>query len=124
MKTTSLQKDCTGLLETDSRGFGFLRSISTGFSQSPSDVFVPPQMITRYRLRPGVAVEGAAEERKGKSPELRTIRTVNGLAPERWADLKEFTQLEVISPNALIRLEDDMLSFTLALHQAGHAPGP
>ena len=105
MKTTSLQKDCTGLLETDSRGFGFLRSISTGFSQSPSDVFVPPQMITRYRLRPGVAVEGAAEERKGKSPELRTIRTVNGLAPERWADLKEFTQLEVISPNALIRLE-------------------
>jgi transcription termination factor Rho len=96
---------CAGILEADARGFGFVRPVTTDLRRSPSDCFVPPTVMTRYRLRPGVLVEGTAQDRVGKSPQLTILTRVNGLSPEEWATLKEFSAHEVISPDQWIRLE-------------------
>ena len=96
---------CTGILEADSRGFGFARPLTTDLHRSPDDCFVPPTVMTRFRLRPGVLIEGTAQDRVGKSPQLTTLTRVNGLSPEEWAALKEFSAHEVVSPDQWIRLE-------------------
>ena len=62
-------------------------------------------MVTRHNLRAGSIVEGTALARPGKSPEVQTIERVNGLSPERWSRLKEFSAHEVVSPTERIRLE-------------------
>ncbi len=96
---------CSGILEADARGFGFVRALTTDLRRSPEDCFIPPGVMTKFRLRPGAQIEGTAQERVGKSPQLTTLQRVNGLAPEEWAALKEFSGHEVVSPDEWIRLE-------------------
>lgn len=95
----------TGILDVDPKRFGFLRTPSLTLKQSPSDAYVPPSLITQYHLRPGVTIEGMAETRRGKNPQLIGIGKINGLTPERWGRLREFSAHEVVSPNERIRLE-------------------
>jgi transcription termination factor Rho len=61
--------------------------------------------MTKFRLRPGAMIEGTAQERVGKSPQLSALERVNGLPPEDWAALSEFSAHEVVSPDEWIRLE-------------------
>jgi transcription termination factor Rho len=96
---------CSGILETDARGFGFLRAVTTDLRRSPNDCFVPPAMMTKFRLRTGAMIEGALQLRAGKSPQLVALERVNGLAPEKWAALKDFSSHDVVSPDEWIRLE-------------------
>lgn len=95
----------TGILEADERGFGFVRPLTTDLRRSPNDCFVPPAVMSKFRLRPGALLEGTAQERAGKSPQLTTLNRVNGLAPEAWAALKDFSAHEVVSPDQWLRLE-------------------
>ena len=95
----------SGLLEADAKGYGFVRTVSMGIIQSTTDPFVPPSLAARYCLRSGVAIEGIAASGKGKSPEVVSIESVNGVTPDVWSRLKEFAAHEVVSPNQLIRLE-------------------
>ena len=96
---------CRGVLETDPKGHGFLRTLSLTLPRSPSDCFVPPHFITAFRLRPGVLVEGTARDRLGKSPQLVSLDRVNGHPGEDWGRMKEFAEHEVVSPSEWIRLE-------------------
>lgn len=95
----------SGFLELDTRGFGFIRSNEDEFDHQSTDVFVDSRLISRYRLREGARIEGNAERKKGKSPEVSTISLVNGLSPDRWSKLEEFGQLTVVSPDQHLTLE-------------------
>jgi transcription termination factor Rho len=95
----------SGILEIDPKRYGFVRSRSTPHKQTAADVFIPPSLISKNNLRPGVLIEGRSEERNGKSPEATEIERVNGVTPDAWCRLKEFSQHEVISPFEHIRLE-------------------
>ncbi len=95
----------TGMLEVDSRRFGFVRSRSTQYKVTDGDPYVPQSVITKYNLRNGVLVEGTTASRSNRSPEVETITSVNGLGTDQWKELKEFSQHEVISPFEHIRLE-------------------
>ncbi|MEK7251212.1 MAG: transcription termination factor Rho, partial [Bacteroidota bacterium] len=95
----------SGILEIDSKRFGFVRAISPTMKQSPTDTFIPPALIAKHNLRKGVFVEGTAEEKKNKSPEATTIDRINGISPDEWLNVKEFYQHEVISPDQVIKLE-------------------
>jgi transcription termination factor Rho len=95
----------TGILELDARRGGFVRSRSTQFKQTDGDPYVSASVITKYNLRSGVLVEGTASPKSGRSPEIETITTVNGLGAEQWKKLREFSQHTVISPYEHIRLE-------------------
>ena len=96
---------CSGILESDSRGFGFVRALTLDLRRSPEDCYVTPEMVTKFRLRPGVLVEGSALARMGKSPQLTTLDRVNGGPPADWARRKEFHEHEVVSPSEWIRME-------------------
>lgn len=96
---------CRGVLEVGEKGFGFLRSPARSFQISPSDIYVSPDMIRRFRLRPGVEVEGmSAPPRKG-SPQLVEIQTINGLPPDQYMTLRKFDDLTVIQPNERFIME-------------------
>ena len=94
-----------GILEGDPRGFGFIRMLSTDLHRTPEDPYVSPVVMSKYRLRPGVLVEGAAQERMGKSPQLTIVERVNSLLPSDWSTLSEFSSHEVVSPDEWVRLE-------------------
>ena len=96
---------CSGILEADSRGFGFVRALTLDLRRSPEDCYVPPEMVAKFRLRPGVLLDGSAQVRMGKSPQLTTLDRVNGGPPAEWARRKEFHEHEVVSPNEWIRME-------------------
>jgi transcription termination factor Rho len=99
------QLPCNGIFEGDPRGFGFVRAVTLDLRRSPEDCYVSPELVTRFRLRPGVLIEGSAQARMGKSPQVTALERVNGLAPAAWARVKEFHEHEVVSPDEWIRLE-------------------
>ena len=95
----------SGILEIDPKRFGFVRTLSHGLSRESSDPYVPAGLLTRYKLREGAFLEVTAAEKQGKSPEVTSINTVNGLPPDAWARVKEFSAHEVVSPNEALHLE-------------------
>ncbi len=95
----------SGIVEIDAKKFGFVRNVSLTMKQTPADTFIPPSLIAKNDLRTGVFAEGTAEEKKGKSPEAKTIERINGLSVDDWLKVKDFADHEVVSPNEIIKLE-------------------
>ncbi len=94
-----------GVLEVGEKGFGFLRNPAKSFQISPNDIYVSPDIIRKFKLRPGIEIEGkAAPPRKG-SPQLVEIATINGQPLEKYSSLKKFDDLTVIQPNERFVLE-------------------
>ena len=57
-----------GVLEVLQDGFGFLRSPEANYLAGPDDIYVSPDMIRKYSLRPGDTIEGfikAPDENEG-----------------------------------------------------------
>jgi transcription termination factor Rho len=94
-----------GVLEVGEKGFGFLRNPARSYQISPNDIYVSPDIIRRYRLRPGLEIDGRAAPPKKGSPQLVEIKTINGHPPEKYTSLKKFDDLTVIQPNERFVLE-------------------
>jgi transcription termination factor Rho len=95
---------CSGLLELDTRGFGFLRQLTSTIARGNADPYVPAGMIMKHNLRSGVVVTGTAARGSGESPEVKEIAGVNGLSPAAWSQARDFTHLTAVSPHEIIRL--------------------
>ncbi len=95
----------SGILELDQKRFGFVRTPSLTLARQTTDPFVSPSMIAALNLRAGASVEGQAEERHGKSPEVRLISRINGMGPEQWKGVRDFSSHDVVSPNQPLKLE-------------------
>ena len=96
-----------GALEVLSSGSGFLRFSANGFTASPDDVFVPPGVIKRFRLRTGDVIEGEAGQPpgRGKSSPLVHVSTVNGMPPESAQNRPDFASLPATHPDHKLVLE-------------------
>ncbi|MCL5020634.1 MAG: transcription termination factor Rho, partial [Bacteroidetes bacterium] len=101
-----------GILEIDNsqkhshgRQHGFIRNLSLGLSPNKSDIFVPGSIIDRNLLREGALVSGTAANSGKRSLEVKSVDSVNGLSPDSWAVVKEFSTHEAVSPNEAIWLE-------------------
>jgi transcription termination factor Rho len=95
----------SGILEIADKGFGFLRSRERRYQPSQEDVFVPPDLIRRYKLRPGLEIVGTtALSQKGK-PQLAEIETLNGVSLEKYSKLPVFDDLVTINPDERFVLE-------------------
>ena len=93
-----------GLVEVSPKGFGFLREPLKNYAQSPSDIFVTPEVIRRYLLRDGQFIKG--ETRRGsRGPQLFKLTEINGEDPERYIDMTAFEELTSINPDQRIKLE-------------------
>ena len=95
----------TGILEIDSQHRGYVRAISHGLLTSSADVHISSSLIQRFAMRTGVLVEGMAEGGGKGSSQTVTVERINGLDPEEWKAVKEFSAHEVVSPDEIIRLE-------------------
>ena len=93
----------SGILEIDPKGTGFLRTPSMTMALSKSDVLVPPGLIQKLSLRPGLIIEGTTQPGK-KMGTLTEIKKVNGISPEEWRGVEDFSTYEVIQPQKALRL--------------------
>ncbi len=93
-----------GLLEISGKGFAFLRQRERNFQQSPSDVFVTPEIVRNFGLRDGVWVRCLARE-GNRGPQLTEILDINGREPDAYRTLPYFEELTAINPNKRIKLE-------------------
>lgn len=99
------QRVVTGILELMPDGYGFLRL--NNYLQGPNDVYVPPQYVRRFKLRPGDEITGPARKQRGNDryDALYYIQTVNGRNPEEATRRPRFDSLTPIYPNERYCLE-------------------
>lgn len=100
------QIPASGVLEVGEKGFGFLRNLTRSFQITSNDIYVSPDFIRRFRLRPGLEIEGrAAPAKKKGSPQLAEITTINGGTLDDYLKLKRFDDLTSINPEEGFTLE-------------------
>ncbi len=95
----------TGVLETISEGYGFLRQDT--FRRGVNDVYVSNSQIRRFNLRDGDSVCGQARPPKEaeKYYSLLRVDSINGLDPELGRTRRSFGSLTPTFPDKLINLE-------------------
>ncbi len=96
---------CSGILETMSDGYGFLRQGT--LLPSSSDIYVSQSQIRRFGLRNGdmVAGQGRPARAGEKYISLLRIEAVNDLNPELAKSRPHFGSLTPTFPDKLINLE-------------------
>jgi len=123
MTAPSQNRTACGVLELDERspnggpprresgprghgGYGFLRLPERDFRPTGSDVFVPPGLVARFRLRTGVTLEGPVQpDKRGRGLQLADVTTICGQPPAKYAALVPFERLTVIDPEEPLWLE-------------------
>ncbi len=108
---TGPRVEVNGMLELAPKGFGFLRVPSKNFEQARDDVFVSPEMVRRYGLRPNVWIHGIAQEGP-RGQQLVELTTVNDLTPDEAKKLPTFEELKAYNPSKRISLETTADRFT------------
>ena len=96
---------CSGILETMSDGYGFLRNGS--LLPSSTDIYVSQSQIRRFGLRDGdlVAGQGRPARAGEKYFSLLRIEAVNDINPELAKSRPGFGSLTPTFPDKLINLE-------------------
>ncbi|GBQ05188.1 transcription termination factor Rho [Saccharibacter floricola] len=98
-----------GTLEILPDGFGFLRSPEANFLPGPDDIYISPNQVRRFGLRPGDTVEG--EIRAPRDGEryfsLLKVNTINFEAPETVRSRINFDNLTPLFPERRLRMETE-----------------
>jgi transcription termination factor Rho len=93
-----------GLLEIGGKRGGWVRNISLEIERSPNDPHISEGLIFQYRLRPANTIEYTLKQHRRGSPEIESIKSVNGMPLAAWANVDEFAHRTAIDPNERIRL--------------------
>jgi len=93
-----------GILETNQKGFGFIRRIDFEFSYESRDPFMEPDYVKHHELKPGLVLEGEFEEDQHGNRRVRSIDRINGEPAESWQKVNRFELQTPIMPNDYIRL--------------------
>ena len=96
--------DTEGIVEISPKGFGFLRERKNGFQQTPSDVFITPEVVRIYGLRDGLLVKCISKQGL-RGPQLVELQQINGKDPEEYKNLPYFEELTAINPDKKLTLE-------------------
>ncbi len=103
--------EADGMLELAPKGFGFLRIPGKNFEQARDDIFVTPETIRKYNLRPAQWIHGLYQDGP-RGPQLVEISKVNDLTPEEASKLPHFDELKAINPSRRISFETTPERFT------------
>ena len=103
------QQTVSGVLQINEKGFGFLRHAVNDYRPGPKDIFVPRNIIQKFSLREGVMISGVAspsDNERGRHPadQLTGIEHINGLVPEEYSRVIEFTKLTSVDPTERLEL--------------------
>jgi len=100
-----------GTLEVREQGGAFLRAAKRNYAVHGTDPSVGMDLIRRFNLRGGEAIVGEVSPPKGRRQGqssrmmLSAIKTVNGLDPETYSELKPFGELTVVDPRQALKFE-------------------
>jgi transcription termination factor Rho len=98
-----------GVLDIDLQkgGNGQLLDRAKFGKRRPTDVFVPKELIRRFKLRQGSLVSGTAYPAEGKfpNPKMKFIEKVDGLDIEERRAKFDFTALTTVSPDKHLKME-------------------
>ena len=105
--TDSSQQTASGVLELQQdRSYGFLRLPERDFRPTGNDIFVPPGLVARHRLKTGLTLEGPIQrDKKGRGLQLAEVTSICGRPPETYRTLVPFERLTVIDPEEVLWLE-------------------
>lgn len=112
------EQPASGVLQINEKGFGFLRHPESNYLPSPKDVFVPRGLIQHFRLREGVQLSGTASASdnghtsqggrggRGRPPsdQMTSIELINGIDPDQYVRIPEFTKLTSVDPTERLEL--------------------
>lgn len=91
------------LLQVMPDGYGFLRK--DPFVSTNGDIYVPPGLVRKYRMRTGDAVSGRVRECGDKNMRLLFVDRINGMGADEAARLPVFEELTPVFPQERIRME-------------------
>jgi transcription termination factor Rho len=106
---------CSGILETMTDGYGFLRQSS--LLPSLTDVYISQSQIRRFGLRTGDMVIGQGRPPKNgeKYMSLLRVEAINDLDPEMAKQRPNFGALTPTFPDRLINLETSQIELSTRL---------
>jgi transcription termination factor Rho len=96
-----------GILETNSKGWGFIRKLDYEFSYSPQDPFLKPEEVKALDLRQGLVLEGEFEEDNHGNKHVHSVEIVNGKPVEAWTKCTKFERQTPIMPVEWIRMGEN-----------------
>ena len=98
-----------GVLDIDTQkgGNGQLLDLARYGKRRPTDVFVPKELIRRFKLRTGSLISGTAHPAEGKfpNPKMKFIEKVDGLEIDERKAKPDFNSLTTVSPDKMLRME-------------------
>lgn len=112
------EQPASGVLQINEKGFGFLRHPENNYLPAPNDVFVPRGLIQHFRMREGVQLSGmsnASDNGAGsqggrggrgrpQSDQMTSIELINGIDPDQYVRIPEFTKLTSVDPTERLEL--------------------
>lgn len=93
-----------GVLEINSKGWGFIRKLDYEFSYNPKDPFLKPEEVKALDLRPGLVLEGEFEEDNQGHKHVHSVDVINGKPVEAWTKSSRFERQTPIMPIEWIKL--------------------
>jgi len=96
-----------GVLEINTKGWGFIRKLDFEFSYSPQDPFLKPEEVKELDLRQGLILEGEFEEDNHGNKHVHSVETINGQTVQYWTKCTKFERQTPIMPVDWIRVGDD-----------------
>src|SRR5690554_846489 len=93
-----------GILEINSKGWGFIRKLDYEFSYNPQDPFLKPEEVKALDLRPGLVLEGEFEEDNQGHKHVHSVDVINGQPIEAWTKSSRFERQTPIMPVEWIKL--------------------
>ena len=103
-----------GILELHPKGYGFVRSADNDFGAQEIDPFVSSTLVEKYGLREGIMIKGeVGAGNRGQGPRLQEVESIDGQAPDEFAEIKHFDELTPINPFEQIKLETGKRPITM-----------
>lgn len=93
-----------GVLEINSKGWGFIRKLDYEFTYHPQDPFLKPEEVKHLDLRPGLVLEGEFEEDNQGHKHVYSVDVINGKPVEAWTRSYRFERQTPIMPVEWIKL--------------------
>ena len=93
-----------GILEVNSKAYGFIRKIDVEFSYEPKDPFLVPDKVKHHELRPGLVLEGEFEVDQHGNRRVSSIEKINEEPAENWQKVNRFELQTPLMPDEHIEL--------------------